>query len=103
MRRAVDFEISNSRIFVRPPSLFISRIDKSRAEELMSPVSPGPGLSTPEGLRLARQLLRPQLLHDIHDHILQGICQAIDSEHVLSVTPTARGKTGYFYGYILLL
>ena len=63
----------------------------------------GPGLSTSEGLRLARQLLRPQLPHDIHDYILEGVCKAINGLHVLSVLPTGAGKTGYFYGFILLL
>jgi hypothetical protein len=64
---------------------------------------PGAGLSTPEGLILARELLRPQLPHDIHDHILEGICKALDGFHVLAVIKTGGGKTGYFYGYILLL
>ena len=64
---------------------------------------PGAGLSTPEGLLLARQLLRPQLPHDIHNHILEGICKALDSIHILAVMKTGEGKTGYFYGYILLL
>lgn len=64
---------------------------------------PGAGLSTPEGLLLARELLRPQLPHDIHDHILEGICKALDGFHVLAVMKTGAGKTGYFYGYILLL
>ncbi|KAF8971671.1 hypothetical protein BDZ97DRAFT_1913587 [Flammula alnicola] len=68
----------------------------------MSP-PPGPGLSTPEGLRLARQLLRPQLPHDIHDHIPEGVCKAIDGTHVLAVLPTGGGRSGYFYCYILLL
>ena len=64
---------------------------------------PGAGLSTPEGLLLARQLLHPQLPHDIHDHILEGICKALDGIHVLAIMKTGEGKTGYFYGYILLL
>ena len=63
----------------------------------------GAGLSTPEGLQLARQLLRPQLPHDIHDYVLEGICKAVDGTHVLAVTRTGGGKTGYFYGYLLLL
>lgn len=65
--------------------------------------APGAGLSTPDGLRLARELLRPQLPHDIHDHILEGICKAIDGSHVLAVMKTGGGKTGYFYGFMLLL
>jgi hypothetical protein len=64
--------------------------------------APGADLSTPEGMRLVRDLLRPQLPHDIHDHILQGICKAVDGSHVLAVIKTGAGKTGYFYGYMLL-
>ena len=63
------------------------------------------GLSNPEGMRLARKLLRPLLPHDIHhdDYILEGICKAVDGSHVLAVIKTGGGKTGYFYGYMLLL
>ena len=61
------------------------------------------GLSSPEGLRLARQLLRPQLPHDIHDYVLEAVCKAMDGVHVLVVAPTGGGKTGYFYGFILPL
>ena len=48
---------------------------------------PGAGLSTPEGLLLAHELLCPQLPHDIHDHILEGICKALASDglHVLAI------------------
>ena len=66
-------------------------------------LSVGTGLSNPEGLRLARELIRPQLPHDIHDYVLEGVCKAVDGIHVLAVAPTGGGKTGYFYGYILLL
>ena len=59
------------------------------------------GLSNLEGLRLARELIRPQLPHDIY--VLEGVCKAVDGMHVLAVAPTGGGKTGYFYGYILLL
>ena len=61
------------------------------------------GLSNPEGMQLARKLLRPLLPHDIHDYILEGICKAVDGSHVLAVIKTGGGKTGYFYGYMLLL
>ena len=83
-------------------SLQLHRRRQPQPAVLMSP-SPGLGLSTPEGLWLARQLLRPQLPHDIHDHILEGVCKAIDGTHVLSVLPTGGGKSGYFYCFILLL
>jgi len=55
-------------------------------------LSIGTGLSNPEGLRLARELIRPQLPHDIHDYVLEGICKAVDGSHVLAVAPTGGGK-----------
>ncbi|KAF9524234.1 hypothetical protein CPB83DRAFT_774197 [Crepidotus variabilis] len=61
------------------------------------------GLSSAEGLQLARQLLRPQLPHPIHDYILEGVCKALDGTNVLAVLKTGGGKSGYFYGYILLI
>ncbi|KAF8228419.1 hypothetical protein L208DRAFT_1291619 [Tricholoma matsutake] len=64
---------------------------------------PEPSLSNPDGQKLARQLLRPFLNHDIHDYILEGICKAVDGVHVLLILRTGGGKTGLFYGYILLL
>ena len=70
---------------------------------LLMSISVGIGLSNPEGLQLARELIRPQLPHDIHDYVLEGVCKAVDGIHVLAVAPTGSGKTGYFYGYILLL
>ncbi|KAF8798687.1 P-loop containing nucleoside triphosphate hydrolase protein [Phlegmacium glaucopus] len=66
-------------------------------------LSVGISLSNPEGLQLARELIRPQLPHDIHDYVLEGVCKAVDGIHVLAVAPTGGGKTGYFFGYILLL
>jgi len=63
--------------------------------------SPRLGLSSPGGLQLARQLLRPQPPHDMYDSVLEG--KAVDGVHVLAVAPTGDGKTGYFYGLILLL
>ncbi|KAF8952740.1 hypothetical protein BDZ97DRAFT_1784057 [Flammula alnicola] len=43
----------------------------------MSPFS-GAGLNNPEGLQLARELLHPQIPHDVRDYVLEGICKAID-------------------------
>jgi len=62
-----------------------------------------PGLSSPEGMKLARELLCPQLDHEVHDYVLEGVCKALDGKHVLAVAPTSGGKTSYYYGYILLL
>jgi len=57
---------------------------QAAAHSMSQPV----GLSNPEGMRLARKLLRPLLPHDIHDYILEGICKAIDGSHVLAVIKT---------------
>ncbi|KAF8220149.1 hypothetical protein L208DRAFT_1106631, partial [Tricholoma matsutake] len=56
-----------------------------------------------DGHVLARQLLRPNLLHDLHDYVLEGLCKAVDGIHALLVVWTGGGKTGIFYGYVLLL
>ena len=62
-----------------------------------------PGMSSPEGMELARELLCPLLDHEIHDYVLEGVCKALDGNHILAVAPTSGGKTSYYYGYILLL
>ena len=61
------------------------------------------GLSNNDGHLLVRRLLRPHLLHDLYDYIIEGLCKAVDGVHVLLVVKTGGGKTGLFYGYILLL
>ena len=61
------------------------------------------GLSNNDGHQLVRRLLRPRLPHDLHDYIIEGLCKAVDGVHVLLVLKTGGGKTGLFYGYILLL
>ena len=60
------------------------------------------GLSNSDGDLLVRRLLRPRLPHDLHDYIIEGLCKADDGVHVF-VVKTGGGKTGLFYGYILLL
>jgi len=62
-----------------------------------------PGMSSLEGMELARELLCPLLDHEIHDYVLEGVCKALDGNHILAVAPTSGGKTSYYYGYILLL
>ncbi len=59
--------------------------------------------SSDEGRAYARSLLRRRIPHEIHDHILEGICKAVDGIHVLSVLKTGGGKTSYFYGYMHML
>ena len=64
---------------------------------------PESGLSNDDGKLLVRQLLRPRLPHDLHDYIIEGLCKAVDGVHVLLVVKTGSGKTGLFYGYILII
>jgi len=74
-----------------------------QARSAMSDKPPLEILSCPDGLKLVRQLLRPILPYDCHDHQLEGVCKAVDGVDLLAVIPTGGGKTGYFFMYILLL
>jgi hypothetical protein len=59
--------------------------------------------SNPEGHKLARKILRPQLPYDPHDAQIEGICKAIDGVDIMVLTPTGSGKTGYLTMYMLLV
>jgi hypothetical protein len=59
--------------------------------------------STPDGLHLARKVLRPLLPYDPHDDQLEGICKMIDGINLMALTRTGSGKTGYFTMYMLFL
>ena len=60
--------------------------------------------STPDGLRLARKILRPLLPYDPHDDQLEeGICKMIDGINLMALTCTGSGKTGYFTMYMASL
>ena len=59
--------------------------------------------STPDGLHLARKILRPLLPYDPHDDQLEGICKMIDGINLMALTRTGSGKTGYYIMYMLLL
>ena len=39
----------------------------------------------------------------MHDCVLEGLCKAVDVIHVFLVVRIGGGKTGIFYGYVLLL
>ena len=56
--------------------------------------------STPDGLRLARKILRPLLPYDPHDDQLEGICKMIDGINLMALTRTGSGKTGYYNVYV---
>ncbi len=49
------------------------------------------------------ELLECLVPHKLHDYITEGIRQALDGQHLLSVVRTGGGKTGYFYGFMLVL
>ncbi|KAG5222572.1 P-loop containing nucleoside triphosphate hydrolase protein [Salix suchowensis] len=51
----------------------------------------------------SRELLECLVPHKVHDYITEGICQVLDGQHLLSVVRTGGGKTGYFYGFMLVL
>ncbi|KAJ3766288.1 P-loop containing nucleoside triphosphate hydrolase protein [Lentinula raphanica] len=58
----------------------------------------------PEILATVRTLIRHRFPHDLHDYVLQGICQAaLEGLHVISVVKTGGGKTTYFSGFMVLL
>jgi hypothetical protein len=59
--------------------------------------------STPDGLHLARKVLRPLLPYDPHDDQLEGICKMIDGINLMALMRTGSGKTGYFTMYMLFL
>ena len=75
----------------------------TESDHVRMPDSSESGLSNNDGHQLVRRLLRPRLPHDLHDYIIESLCKAIDGVHVLLVVKTGGGKTGLFYGYILLL
>jgi superfamily II DNA or RNA helicase len=60
-------------------------------------------LNTPDGHRLAREVLRKHLPYDPHDYQIEGVCQAFDGVHFVGILPTGAGKTGYFVQLLVLL
>ncbi|KAJ6503102.1 P-loop containing nucleoside triphosphate hydrolase protein [Mycena vulgaris] len=60
--------------------------------------------STPEGFALSRRILRASALpYDPHDHQIEGICCSLDGTHLLAITPTGSGKTGFYTMYMLVM
>lgn len=60
-------------------------------------------LNSPRGHSFAREVLRKRVGHDIHDYVLEGVCRAVEGQHIIAVTKTSGGKTGYLWGFLLML
>ncbi|KAJ7447406.1 P-loop containing nucleoside triphosphate hydrolase protein [Mycena latifolia] len=60
--------------------------------------------SSLEGHALARRILHASpLTYDPHDYQLEGVCCSLDGVHLLAITPTGSGKTGFYTMYILIV
>ncbi|KAJ7703573.1 hypothetical protein B0H17DRAFT_1127196 [Mycena rosella] len=60
--------------------------------------------SSLEGHALARRILdATPLPYDPHDHQIEGVCCSLDGVHLLAITPTGSGKTGFYTMYILVI
>jgi hypothetical protein len=55
--------------------------------------------SNPEGYKLARKILQPQLPYDLHDAQIEGICKAIDGVDIMVLTPRAQENWVPHYVY----
>ncbi|KAF7341442.1 hypothetical protein MVEN_01881400 [Mycena venus] len=59
---------------------------------------------SPEGHALAQHILRASPLpYDPHDYQIEGVCCSLDGVHLLAITPTGSGKTGYYMMYMLIV
>ncbi|KAJ7466377.1 P-loop containing nucleoside triphosphate hydrolase protein [Mycena latifolia] len=60
--------------------------------------------SSIEGRALARRILHASpLTYDPHDYQIEGFCCSLDGVHLLAITPTGSGKTGFYTMYILIV
>ncbi|KAF8172422.1 P-loop containing nucleoside triphosphate hydrolase protein, partial [Mycena galopus ATCC 62051] len=60
--------------------------------------------SSKEGYALVRRILRnTPLPYEPHDDQLEGVCKSLDGIHLVAITPTGSGKTGYYTIYMLVM
>jgi hypothetical protein len=72
---------------------------------LVSPTAtnnPISSFSSPAGQALAREILEPLVGFDPHDYQIEGTCKVLDGTDLVSIIPTAGGKTGFFFMPVLL-
>jgi len=59
---------------------------------------------SPKGHALARRILHASPLpYDPHDYQIEGVCCSLDGVHLLAITLTGSGKTGYYTMYMLIV
>ncbi|KAF7371951.1 hypothetical protein MVEN_00053100 [Mycena venus] len=59
---------------------------------------------SPEGHALCRRILHDSpLKYDPHDYQIEGVCVSLDGVHLLAITPTGSGKTGFYTMYMLVI
>ena len=63
-------------------------------------MSTSPKFITPEGRRIAENILKGQKLIP-HDDQLTCVCRLLDGEHVVGVLPTNAGKSVIFIMYMI--
>jgi hypothetical protein len=60
--------------------------------------------SSKDGYSLVRRILRnTPLPYEPHDDQLEGVCKSLDGIHLVAITPTGSGKTGYYTIYMLVM
>ncbi|TRM55361.1 P-loop containing nucleoside triphosphate hydrolase protein [Schizophyllum amplum] len=59
--------------------------------------------SSPEGRSLCSRIIQDKTEQEPHDHQLDVITRVLDRKHVLAVTYTGSGKSGYIYMVIIVL
>lgn len=59
---------------------------------------------SPEGHALCRRILHDgPLKYDPHDYQIEGVYVSLDGVHLLAITPTGSGKTGFYTIYMLVI
>lgn len=56
-----------------------------------------------EGRTLILKLLSSKIPYRPHDYVLDGVAKSLDGVHLLAVSGTGSGKTGFYAFYMLVL
>ncbi|KAI0682831.1 P-loop containing nucleoside triphosphate hydrolase protein [Cytidiella melzeri] len=58
---------------------------------------------SPEGRTLVLNILSSKFTYRLHDYVLDGLVKSLDGVHLLAISGTGSGKTGYYSMYMLML